>query len=48
MAFGKQGSHAKAPTSGAIMPKASGGKVVGGGGVAISKAPKTVGANKGK
>lgn len=48
MAFGKQGSHAKAPVSGAIMGKKNSGGVVGGGGVAISKAPKTVGANKGK
>jgi hypothetical protein len=48
MAFGKQGSHAKAPVSGAIMGKKNGGGVVGGGMVAQSKTPKTVGANKSK
>ena len=48
MAFGKQGSHAKAPVSGAIMGKKNGGGVVGVGHVVQGKAPKTVGANKSK
>jgi hypothetical protein len=46
--FGKQGKPAKAPTSGAIMPKKNGGKGVGLGQVAKAAAIKGIKGNKNK